>query len=130
MRDSDRDTVASVGFLVGRKLPFVSVNTTIKVFRQALALDEVSTSDVTVYLANLLARMEPSSDSVTSPGLVIDEIVFFLLKNHLKLTSDLPCSTDLNFAPNSTIVITTNRISQSRLIQKAPRMRNSRMNQM
>ena len=43
---SDRDTVASVGFLVSRSLPFVTVNTTIKVFRHALALDEVSTSDV------------------------------------------------------------------------------------
>ena len=43
---SDRDTVASVGFLVSRSLPFVTVNNTIKVFRHALALDEVSMSDV------------------------------------------------------------------------------------
>jgi hypothetical protein len=46
MRGVDRDTVASVGFVVGRSLPFVNVNTTIKVFRQALALDEVSMGDV------------------------------------------------------------------------------------
>ena len=38
----DRDTVASVGVIMGRSLPFADVNTTIKVFRQALSLDEVS----------------------------------------------------------------------------------------
>jgi hypothetical protein len=59
MRDSDRDTVASVGFLVGYKLPFVSVNTTIRWFRQVLALDEVSTSDVTVYFADLYSENGP-----------------------------------------------------------------------
>jgi uncharacterized protein (DUF2235 family) len=37
----DRDTVASVGVIMGRSLPFVDVNTTIRVFRQALSLDEV-----------------------------------------------------------------------------------------
>ena len=39
----DRETVATFGLLTGRSLPFVDVinNTTIKVFRQALALDEV-----------------------------------------------------------------------------------------
>jgi len=36
-----RDTVASVGVIMGRSLPFVDVNTTIRVFRQALSLDEV-----------------------------------------------------------------------------------------
>jgi len=34
------DTVASVGVIMGRSLPFVDVNTTIRVFRQALSLDE------------------------------------------------------------------------------------------
>ncbi|KAI0248360.1 hypothetical protein BJV78DRAFT_1131681 [Lactifluus subvellereus] len=34
------DTVASVGVVSGRTLPFVDVNTTIRVFRQALSLDE------------------------------------------------------------------------------------------
>jgi uncharacterized protein (DUF2235 family) len=34
------DTVASVGVIAGRSLPFVDVNTTIRVFRQALSLDE------------------------------------------------------------------------------------------
>jgi hypothetical protein len=37
----DRDTVASVGVIMGRSLPFVGVNTTIRVFRQSLSLDEV-----------------------------------------------------------------------------------------
>jgi hypothetical protein len=37
----DRDTVASVGVIMSRSLPFVEVNTTIRVFRQALSLDEV-----------------------------------------------------------------------------------------
>lgn len=36
-----RDTVASVGSLVSKTLPFVANNTTIKTFRHALALDEV-----------------------------------------------------------------------------------------
>jgi len=34
------DTVESVGVITGRSLPFVDVNTTIRVFRQALSLDE------------------------------------------------------------------------------------------
>ncbi|KAI0271808.1 hypothetical protein BGY98DRAFT_1091085 [Russula aff. rugulosa BPL654] len=34
------DTVGSVGVIMGRSLPFVDVNTTIRVFRQALSLDE------------------------------------------------------------------------------------------
>ncbi|KAI0269948.1 hypothetical protein BC834DRAFT_578837 [Gloeopeniophorella convolvens] len=34
------DTVASVGIVLGRSLPFVDTNTTIKTFRQALSLDE------------------------------------------------------------------------------------------
>lgn len=37
----NRDTVSSVGLVMSRSLPFVEVNTTIRVFRQALALDEV-----------------------------------------------------------------------------------------
>jgi len=36
----DRDTVASVGLVMGRSLPFVSSNTSIKTFRHALSLDE------------------------------------------------------------------------------------------
>ncbi|KAH9070704.1 hypothetical protein EDB83DRAFT_2221677 [Lactarius deliciosus] len=34
------DTVASVGFIISETLPFTYVNTTIRVFRQALSLDE------------------------------------------------------------------------------------------
>ncbi|KAH8992435.1 hypothetical protein EDB92DRAFT_2087030 [Lactarius akahatsu] len=34
------DTVASTGIIMNKTLPFVGVNTTIRVFRQALALDE------------------------------------------------------------------------------------------
>jgi len=34
------DTVASVGVIMGKTLPFVGVNSTIKTFRQAIALDE------------------------------------------------------------------------------------------
>lgn len=37
----NRDTVSSVGLVMSRSLPFVEVNTTIRVFRQALSLDEV-----------------------------------------------------------------------------------------
>src|SRR6266403_2382751 len=36
-----RDTVASVGVVMGRSLPFVDNNSAIKVFRQGLSLDEV-----------------------------------------------------------------------------------------
>ncbi|GBE84989.1 hypothetical protein SCP_0701740 [Sparassis crispa] len=34
------ETIASVGLIVGRTLPFVTANTTVKTFRQALSLDE------------------------------------------------------------------------------------------
>jgi len=37
-----RDTVASVGVIMGRTLPFTNSNTSIKTFRHALSLDEVS----------------------------------------------------------------------------------------
>jgi len=36
-----RDTVASVGLVIGRSLPFVDSNSAIRVFRQGLSLDEV-----------------------------------------------------------------------------------------
>ncbi|KAH8980218.1 hypothetical protein EDB86DRAFT_3137374 [Lactarius hatsudake] len=36
----NRDTVASVGFIISETLPFTYVNRTIRVFRQALSLDE------------------------------------------------------------------------------------------
>lgn len=36
-----RDTVASVGVVRGRTLPFISSNKAIKTFRHALSLDEV-----------------------------------------------------------------------------------------
>lgn len=39
-----RDTVASVGLIMGRTLPFTTSNTIIKTFRHALSLDEVSSS--------------------------------------------------------------------------------------
>jgi len=50
------DTVASVGVIMGRSLPFVGVNTTIRVFRQALSLDEHRT------------RFRPSLYQTTPPG--------------------------------------------------------------
>lgn len=49
MMDADwpscRDTVDSVGILWGRTLPFTAGNKAIRVFRHALALDEVSLTD-------------------------------------------------------------------------------------
>jgi uncharacterized protein (DUF2235 family) len=36
-----RDTVISVGLIMGRSLPFVDSNSAIKIFRHALSLDEV-----------------------------------------------------------------------------------------
>jgi len=50
------DTVASVGIITGRSLPFADVNTTIRVFRQALALDEHR------------AKFRPNLYQVTPPG--------------------------------------------------------------
>ena len=41
--DPYRDTVASVGMLMSKTLPFTTANTTIKTFRHALSLDEVNT---------------------------------------------------------------------------------------
>jgi len=42
----NRDTIMSVGIVMSRSLPFVDVNTTIRVFRQALSLDEVRGHDL------------------------------------------------------------------------------------
>lgn len=39
---NSRDTVASVGILWSRSLPFTNSNSAIKTFRHALSLDEVS----------------------------------------------------------------------------------------
>ncbi|KAH8992428.1 hypothetical protein EDB92DRAFT_1797303 [Lactarius akahatsu] len=50
------DTVASVGVIMGKTLPFVDVNTTIRVFRQALALDEVCADDL---ICRSLSRAQP-----------------------------------------------------------------------
>ena len=36
-----RDTVASVGLIYGRNLPFTAANSAVRVFRHALSLDEV-----------------------------------------------------------------------------------------
>ncbi|KAH9059125.1 hypothetical protein EDB87DRAFT_1624822, partial [Lactarius vividus] len=50
------DTVSSVGFIVSETLPFTDVNTTIRVFRQALALDEHRAK----FLPNLYCYSVPS----------------------------------------------------------------------
>jgi hypothetical protein len=42
----NRETIMSVGVVMGRSLPFVNVNTTIRVFRHALSLDEVRDHDL------------------------------------------------------------------------------------
>ena len=39
--DAFRDTVASVGVITGRSLPFTNTNSSVKTFRHALSLDEV-----------------------------------------------------------------------------------------
>ncbi|KAH9070710.1 hypothetical protein EDB83DRAFT_359405 [Lactarius deliciosus] len=54
------DTVASVGFITGKTLPFADVNTTIRVFRQALALDEHRAK----FLPNLYHHSAPKQPSV------------------------------------------------------------------
>jgi len=56
------DTVGSVGFVVSRSLPFVQVNTTIRVFRQALSLDEHRAK----FRPNLYHRT-PQKKSSTAP---------------------------------------------------------------
>jgi len=60
------DTVASVGLIMARTLPFVGVNTTIRVFRQALALDEHRAK----FRPNLYHRSVPdkSSKKVDTPA--------------------------------------------------------------
>lgn len=56
----NRDTVASVGALVSRSLPFVNVNTTIRVFRHALSLDEVCNRHYLVLSVSLgVIRISP-----------------------------------------------------------------------
>jgi len=51
------DTVASVGVIMGKTLPFVGVNSTIRVFRQALALDEHRTK----FQPNFFHRAAPKT---------------------------------------------------------------------
>ncbi|KAI0699326.1 hypothetical protein C8T65DRAFT_659921 [Cerioporus squamosus] len=53
------ETVASVGVIMGRTLPFVTGNTTIKTFRHALALDEHRVK----FLPNLYHRATPDEQS-------------------------------------------------------------------
>lgn len=43
---ANRDTVSSTGVVMDKCLPFAGVNTTIRVFRQALALDEVGSDNI------------------------------------------------------------------------------------
>jgi hypothetical protein len=56
------DTVASVGLISGKTLPFVNTNKTIRVFRQALSLDEHRAK----YRPNFYHR--PTSSTKSSPG--------------------------------------------------------------
>ncbi|PCH40124.1 hypothetical protein WOLCODRAFT_98323 [Wolfiporia cocos MD-104 SS10] len=53
------DTVASVGTLVSRRLPFIANNTTIRTFRHALSLDEHRAR----FRPNLYHRPSPSSEA-------------------------------------------------------------------
>ncbi len=61
----NRETVSSVGVIMGRTLPFVTGNTTIKTFRHALALDEVCAS---LYIATgVIADRVDSTASSSCP---------------------------------------------------------------
>ncbi|KAI9444533.1 hypothetical protein H4582DRAFT_1806636 [Lactarius indigo] len=53
------DTVASVGFIMNKTLPFADVNTTIRVFRQALSLDEVRPDLSIPFIMRQLREMPP-----------------------------------------------------------------------
>ncbi|KAI0275275.1 hypothetical protein BC834DRAFT_921341 [Gloeopeniophorella convolvens] len=56
------DTVASVGVVMGPTLPFVDVNTTIRVFRQALSLDEHRAKfRPNLYHRSTLTNQQPTS---------------------------------------------------------------------
>ena len=46
IKSINRDTVASVGIILSKSLPFVTTNTAIRVFRQAISLDEVCTVSI------------------------------------------------------------------------------------
>ncbi|KAN0111562.1 Uncharacterized alpha/beta hydrolase domain (DUF2235) domain containing protein [Russula decolorans] len=63
------DTVASVGFLLSRSLPFVTVNTTIKRFRHALALDEHRSK----FCPKLYHRSKPNKPRQANPESPTDE---------------------------------------------------------
>lgn len=62
------DTVASVGVVMGKTLPFVDVNTTIRVFRQALALDERRSK----FLPNFYHRSVPTTSVTRGPDGIED----------------------------------------------------------
>ncbi|KAH9962729.1 hypothetical protein BGW80DRAFT_1354174 [Lactifluus volemus] len=74
------DTVSRVGAIVSRTLPFASVNTTIRVFRQALSLDEHR------------ARFRPILYHRSVPGQLAPVSAF---PNHLQSATDEKYRTDM-----------------------------------
>ncbi|KAF9443235.1 hypothetical protein P691DRAFT_738143 [Macrolepiota fuliginosa MF-IS2] len=63
------DTVASVGLVMGRTLPFVSSNTSIKTFRHALSLDERRAR----FMPNLYHRTPAAGEVVKIAAIYEDE---------------------------------------------------------
>lgn len=59
-----RDTVASVGLIMGRTLPFVNSNTSIKTFRHALSLDEVCVVGCAVWVRRRVNEEWPASSEI------------------------------------------------------------------
>ncbi|RDX42628.1 hypothetical protein OH76DRAFT_1410973 [Lentinus brumalis] len=64
------ETVSSVGVIMGRTLPFVTGNTTIKTFRHALALDEHRVK----FLPNLYHRDTPEQSAAETPAVQADDL--------------------------------------------------------
>ena len=79
-----RDTVASVGLLYGRNLPFTTNNEGIRVFRHALSLDEVRIRRYRWYSENLIPYLSTELDS--SPTCSIAKVPTKSLRKRIRNT--------------------------------------------
>lgn len=84
-----RDTVASVGVLRSRTLPFTTTNTTIKTFRHALSLDEHRAK----FQPNLYHRLTPDASATVADLMAIQE------DDSVQLASPVSAKTDMSFQP-------------------------------
>ncbi|THH01914.1 hypothetical protein EW026_g871 [Hermanssonia centrifuga] len=88
------ETVASVGVLMGKTLPFTTANTTIKTFRHALALDEHRAK----FRPNLYHRPPPKTQPAPVPA--VKPPASPVVASPVSMTSNLSASSTSKFDAN------------------------------